>query len=76
MVESRYKKNLKNLHVAHPSWLMKVMTWFLQVFISPKFFNKVRVRTCAVELEQPQHAEALQIAQSDECATQLTVTVD
>jgi hypothetical protein len=55
---------------------MKVMTWFLQVFISPKFFNKVRVRTCAVELEQPQHAEALQIAQSDECATQLTVTVD
>lgn len=27
--------------VAHPSWLMKVITWFLQVFISPKFFNKV-----------------------------------
>jgi hypothetical protein len=41
-VWARYKKNLKHLHVAHPTFLMKVMTWFLQVFISPKFFNKVR----------------------------------
>jgi hypothetical protein len=41
VAEPRYKKNLKHLHVAHPTFLMKVMTWFLQVFISPKFFNKV-----------------------------------
>ena len=45
LLPRKFKKNLKHLHVVHPSFLMKVMTWFLQVFISPKFFNKVRPRS-------------------------------
>jgi O-acetyl-ADP-ribose deacetylase (regulator of RNase III) len=37
----KYKKNLQHLHVLHPTFMLKCMLWFLQTFISGKFWRKM-----------------------------------
>ena len=40
LLPRKYKKHMKHMHVVHPSFMFKMATWFLQTFVSPKFWNK------------------------------------
>jgi hypothetical protein len=64
----RYKKHLKHLHLVHPSFMMKVATWFFQTFVSGKFWSKVRQQHVLVGI--PSHVPWLptSISQQRACA--------
>ena len=42
-VDRRYKKNLKALHIVHPTIFAKMMIWFVMTFAARKFGRKIKM---------------------------------
>lgn len=41
MLDNRYKKNLKNFYIIHPTWWSKLATWFFTTFTASDIKRKV-----------------------------------
>lgn len=41
LLTRKYKKNVKNLYIVHPSMWMKMVLWFITPFVSKKFWEKL-----------------------------------
>ena len=42
LLDCRYKKNLKNLYIVHPTVFVKMVTWFTRPFVKKQFKSKIR----------------------------------
>jgi hypothetical protein len=41
ILNRKYKKNLKQLYIVHPSWFVRAVFKFFSTFVSSKFWQKL-----------------------------------
>mmetsp|Transcript_6401 Transcript_6401/g.11791 ORF Transcript_6401/g.11791 Transcript_6401/m.11791 type:complete len:517 (+) Transcript_6401:117-1667(+) len=57
----KYKKNMKNLYIVHPSWWVKALFMFARPFISGKFYKKLHYVYYLMDMYEMFDAKTLRI---------------